>query len=368
MADPEVRQRLVEAAAQGRLRPGHRGRGPPARLRPGVPDGPAAAPHRPVAEVAAERGMDPVALMIDRAVASRFDQLFIQPISSSTTRSSCPSCATPGGDDVLGLRGPRQPGDRQFHPDPPTGPLGPPAPGLHAGPGGAHAHRGARRGLGHDRPGLRGSAGAVADLNVFDPATVGPAMPEVADDLPGGARRLRQGSTGFRATVVAGQPVLLDGRVHRGPAGAVAPRHGPPSGPGMRGRPGTRSPPPMPGPPVAPGDRSRGHGAPRPEARDQLGRRLESLPTSSAPPSPSTRRTGPQPGGREWSKVRRGRQAHHPGRRTTISRTAPFIGVAEAEQAVAGAVAEQAHPVGPGRPRRATARVTAAVEAAVRAS
>ena len=28
--------------------------------------------------------------------------------------------------------------------------------------------------------------GMVADLNVFDPATVGPAVPELVDDLPGG--------------------------------------------------------------------------------------------------------------------------------------------------------------------------------------
>ena len=36
-------------------------------------------------------------------------------------------------------------------------------------------------------------------------------MPEVVADLPGGSQRLRQGSTGFRATVVAGQVVLEDG-------------------------------------------------------------------------------------------------------------------------------------------------------------
>ena len=51
----------------------------------------------------------------------------------------------------------------------------------------------------------------MADLNVFDPEQVGPAMPEVVADLPGGSSRLRQGSTGFRATVVAGQVVLEDG-------------------------------------------------------------------------------------------------------------------------------------------------------------
>jgi N-acyl-D-aspartate/D-glutamate deacylase len=56
------------------------------------------------------------------------------------------------------------------------------------------------------------SVGLAADLNVFDPATVAPSMPEVVSDLPGGARRLRQSATGFKATVVAGQVVLADGQ------------------------------------------------------------------------------------------------------------------------------------------------------------
>jgi N-acyl-D-aspartate/D-glutamate deacylase len=59
--------------------------------------------------------------------------------------------------------------------------------------------------------------GFVADLNVFDPATVGPELPTVEHDLPAGARRLVQKSSGFRATVVAGQPALLDGE----PTGAL---------------------------------------------------------------------------------------------------------------------------------------------------
>jgi N-acyl-D-amino-acid deacylase len=53
--------------------------------------------------------------------------------------------------------------------------------------------------------------GLVADLNVFDPDRVGPAMPTLEHDLPGGARRLIQRATGFRATVVGGQVVLRDG-------------------------------------------------------------------------------------------------------------------------------------------------------------
>jgi N-acyl-D-aspartate/D-glutamate deacylase len=51
----------------------------------------------------------------------------------------------------------------------------------------------------------------VADLNVFDPDMVGPRMPELVDDLPGGGQRLVQRADGFRATVVGGEVVHLDG-------------------------------------------------------------------------------------------------------------------------------------------------------------
>ena len=53
------------------------------------------------------------------------------------------------------------------------------------------------------------AAGMAADINVFDLETVTPDMPELVYDLPGGARRLRQTASGFKATMVNGQ-VLLD--------------------------------------------------------------------------------------------------------------------------------------------------------------
>ncbi|MDT4891528.1 MAG: N-acyl-D-amino-acid deacylase [Pseudonocardiales bacterium] len=54
-------------------------------------------------------------------------------------------------------------------------------------------------------PGLR------ADLNVFDADRIAPVLPEVANDLPAGARRLRQRSTGILATIVGGVPTFRDG-------------------------------------------------------------------------------------------------------------------------------------------------------------
>ncbi len=53
--------------------------------------------------------------------------------------------------------------------------------------------------------------GFVADVNIFDPKTVGSQLPTVETDLPGGAKRLQERSTGFLATIVAGQVVLERG-------------------------------------------------------------------------------------------------------------------------------------------------------------
>jgi N-acyl-D-aspartate/D-glutamate deacylase len=78
----------------------------------------------------------------------------------------------------------------------------------------------------HDRGLLR--EGLAADLVVFDPDRVAPLMPEVTEDLPAGARRLRQKATGFAASIVNGAVVLREGeptgarsgRVLRGPLAA----------------------------------------------------------------------------------------------------------------------------------------------------
>ena len=175
-------------------------------------------PNPTVAEVARARGVHPVELMVDLAVASDYEQLFIQP------------SLYPQDEEVLlrALRHPRtvmtfsdsgahvsQIADASIH----THLLGywvrdrheftleeavrmiTLAPALAWG----------FSDIGLVREGLR------ADLNVFDPATVGPAVPELVDDLPAARRRLVQRSVGFLATVVGGE-VTID---HNEPTGAT---------------------------------------------------------------------------------------------------------------------------------------------------
>ena len=76
----------------------------------------------------------------------------------------------------------------------------------------------------HDRGLVR--PGMKADLNVFDPATVGPAVPKLVGDLPAGGLRLEQRSVGFRATVVNGQVTISDGQLTGRTPGMLLRRHG----------------------------------------------------------------------------------------------------------------------------------------------
>jgi N-acyl-D-amino-acid deacylase len=169
-------------------------------------------PNPSVAEVARSRNVHPAEAMIDLCVASGGDQLFIQP------------SLYPQDEEVL-LRALRHPRAVMTFSDS----------GAHLSQiadSSIHTHL-----LGYwvrdrkeftleeavrmitlapalawgfnDRGLLR--PGMVADLNVFDPATVGPAVPTLVDDLPGGGRRLEQRSQGFMATMVNGQVTIRDG-------------------------------------------------------------------------------------------------------------------------------------------------------------
>ena len=55
------------------------------------------------------------------------------------------------------------------------------------------------------------SEGYIADLNVFDPGTIGPCDPRVVEDLPAGGKRIEQRATGILATVVRGEITIEKG-------------------------------------------------------------------------------------------------------------------------------------------------------------
>jgi len=169
-------------------------------------------PNPTVAEVARARGVSPARAMIDLAVEQDFGVLFIQP------------SLYPQDEDVL-LEVLRHPGTVMTFSD-----------------AGAHVSQIADASiqtflLGHwvrDREAFsleeavrmltleparawgfadRGQVqtGMAADLNVFDPRSVGPAVPEIVHDLPGGAARLSQKAEGFSATIVGGEVTIRDG-------------------------------------------------------------------------------------------------------------------------------------------------------------
>jgi N-acyl-D-aspartate/D-glutamate deacylase len=66
--------------------------------------------------------------------------------------------------------------------------------------------------------------GGWADIMIFDPETIGPWKKEFVHDLPGGVGRFKAWGKGVKATIVNGQPIVLDGELTgRMPGHWVAP-------------------------------------------------------------------------------------------------------------------------------------------------
>lgn len=216
LQDPEIKVKLVEVASREYTGPRVVG----AEARPPdwdwvYPMSDMAYEQPSMAVLAAEKGVHPVELMIDMAVAHDFDIYFRQPIANEDQ------------DHVLEMM--RHPRSLVTFSD-----------------SGAHVaqimdsslqthllsywvrekqaftlEQAIRRitydtatvwGL-HDRGLIR--QGLVADLVIFDPDRVGARLPEVVYDLPSGARRLKQTAEGMKYTVVNGQ-VLLEDNQHTG--------------------------------------------------------------------------------------------------------------------------------------------------------
>jgi N-acyl-D-amino-acid deacylase len=214
LQDPAVRERLIRAGMEGDYSR-WRGIGAMPRkpdfdgirvYRRGLP------PNPTINEVAAARGVSPVEAMIDLALETDLGQLFIQPSLYPQDPDALlavmrhPSTVMTFSDSGAHLS---QIADASIH----THLLG-----YWVREQGEFTLEEAVRMLTFapatawgfaDRGLLR--EGMIADLNVFDPERVGPAVPEVVRDLPHGGKRLSQRSEGFRATLVAGEVTILGG-------------------------------------------------------------------------------------------------------------------------------------------------------------
>lgn len=211
LADPSMREKLINEAENGDY---GRAIGAEARkpewewiypLTAGLP------PYRSIEELAAERGESPMKTFLDIAIESDLDLFFIQ------------AAANQDQDIVLELM--RQPYSIPTFSD-----------------SGAHVSQIMDSSLqthllGHwvrnqgvftieeavhamtQKPAKawgfadRGllAEGMAADINIFDLKTVTPDLPELLYDLPGGARRLRQTASGFKATIVNGEVLVENG-------------------------------------------------------------------------------------------------------------------------------------------------------------
>lgn len=212
LQNPETRARLIAVASRPYEGPEVRG----TEARP--PDwdwtyllDTIAGPHRSMSDLARERGMHPVELMLDLAVERDMKLFLIQPIANEDQETALEMMKHPRSVVTFSDAGAHvsQIMDNSLQ----THLL-------------SHwvrqkeaftleeavrliTHDTATQWGFHDRGLLR--EGMAADVNVFDPKTIAPRMPDVVSDLPAGAKRLRQTAEGIRATVVNGQVILKDG-------------------------------------------------------------------------------------------------------------------------------------------------------------
>jgi N-acyl-D-aspartate/D-glutamate deacylase len=219
LRDPELRRKLVEAS---RERDTRKALGTEARQAAYewiyVLDS-VDPPHRSVAEIARERGIDPVEAMIDLALERDMDRFFFHPIANENQELALELIKHPQAVVTFSDSGAHvsQLMDSSLQ----TYLL-------------SHWVR-AKQALTleqavrmlsfvpasywgfTDRGLIR--EGMAADFVVFDPDTIAAEVPEVVTDLPAGARRLIQRTRGIAATVVNGETLLRDGKhtgVHPG--------------------------------------------------------------------------------------------------------------------------------------------------------
>ena len=212
LRDPDLRARLVRSAHEGDY-----GRAIGAETRKPnyewirILERPLP-PNPTLAERAAETGRDPVDVMIDLALETNFDQLFVQVIANRNPEYLLSIMRHPRALMTFSDSGAHvsqiMDSSLQTHllaywvREQQAFTLEEAVRNLTLTP--ATAWHFADRGLVRE--------GFVADLNVIDPDRVAPAMPEVVSDLPGGSKRLVQTSIGIRSTIVGGEELLADGK------------------------------------------------------------------------------------------------------------------------------------------------------------
>ncbi len=228
LRNPETRAKLIEAAHQT-PRNADTGIGVEARAANFkwlfVMDS-ATPPYRSVAEIADERGQDPLETFIDLALEKHLKRFFLQPLVNHNQGHVLEMMKHPRSVITFSDSGAHvsqiMDSSLQSHVlshwvrEQEALTLEDAVRQLSFIPASHWGLTG--RGLLHE--------GWNADVIIFDPNTVTPQLPELTFDLPAGARRLKQKADGFLATVVNGEVVLrnnehtgaLPGQLLRGPA------------------------------------------------------------------------------------------------------------------------------------------------------
>ncbi len=230
LRDPAVRAQLVHAAHHGQY---GRAIGAEAQ-KPNydmvyVFDKPLP-PYKTLAQVAKERGVDPVEAMIDLALEADFERYFIQyglPMAEADVLEAMrhPHCVMTFSDSGAHVS---QIADFAMH----TQLLAEWVKDKQAMPVEEAVNKITRslaEAWGFTDRGLL-QPGYVADINVIDMNTISPGMPTLVHDLPAGGRRLVQKPEGYRATIIAGQVFMrngehtgaLPGKLLRGPLATTA--------------------------------------------------------------------------------------------------------------------------------------------------
>src|SRR5881409_1641662 len=212
LRDPATRRRLIEGAHET---PDRRALGTEARPFPYewifLYDD-VAGPHRTVAEIARERGVDPAEAMIDLALERDLERFFVHPVANEDQDAVLEMMRHPRAVVTFSDSGAHVSqiidsslqthllshwvrAKQAFTLEQAVRMLTL-VPATHWG----FADRGLVR------------EGFAADLIVFDPDTISPELPEVVNDLPAGARRLVQRARGIAATIVNGEVLLRDGK------------------------------------------------------------------------------------------------------------------------------------------------------------